>query len=473
MDCSLPFEPYVATPFDHLIKDFFVSCFLSFPLNDPNAAVSALKDGIERLTVALPFLSGVRVPSSKLPDKRNVMEIRPSPDSLQWSPMLQIKHHFDTTLAATCSQSSGFDASWSSLPTIITDRPCPLIRFRAHVFPDGVLLCTTINHAAFDGTGLGNILKMLAECCCANSPTRLSVSLPTDYAREASSRQVMLESATLYSTPNLEAYGRMFQSNDIVPGLGKDITTRRLFFSASKIRALQDACNTASPYDQDPTLSKNDVLTALLAICINRARRHKQANSLTTTLGTPVNLRRKFSPSLSDSYLGNAIILLVIELDPPTVRSSPGCETTVLHTHLNELTSLALRIRRELILLNQENYTGGLMSYLREQSDWGTSCLRFTDITVSSLKHLDIDNLEFGPKIGRVASFDVQSGMNSGICDIMPTCGRIRAEDISGAGGMNLDESPWEVCVALDNLEWRSIMEDSLLLWALGKKDRV
>jgi hypothetical protein len=34
-----------------------MSCFLSFPLNDPNAAVSALKDGIERLTVALPFLS--------------------------------------------------------------------------------------------------------------------------------------------------------------------------------------------------------------------------------------------------------------------------------------------------------------------------------------------------------------------------------------------------------------------------------
>ncbi|KAJ5517691.1 Transferase [Penicillium expansum] len=375
MERSLSFEPYLLTPLDHIIKDFYVSSFISFPLHDPTTAVSALKDGVERLTRALPFLSGARVPSSKLPGKRNVMEIHPSPESLEWIPMLQIKHYRDTTLVATCSPGptgcSDLDDSWCALPIIIpADRPSPVARFRASVFPDGILLCMTLNHAVFDGSGLGTVLKMLATCCCANSAMDHPVSLPTTYAKEASSRQIILESAAPSSGSDSEAYDRIFKSNDIIPGLDKGITSRRFSFPASKIRALKDACNAAKPTDQDPAISRNDVLTALLTICMTRARQTEQTKNLTTQLAVPVNLRRKFHPSLPDSYLGNTIIPLVVDIDPPTVPSS-RCGTSPMHAHLNELTNLSLRIRKELKLLDEKDYTGGLVSYLREQSDWG------------------------------------------------------------------------------------------------------
>lgn len=470
MERSLSFEPYVLTPLDHIIKNFYVSCFLSFPLHDPNTAVAALKDGVERLTCALPFLSGAIVPSSRLPGKRNVMEIHPSPESLEWIPMLQIKYHRDTTLVATCSPGpSGcyeFDGSWSSLPIIIpADRPSPIARFQANVFPDGILLCMTLTHACFDASGLGTILKMLATFCCANSATHLPLSLPTTYAKEASSRQIILDSAIPPSASNSKAYSRIFKSNDIIPGLDKDLSSRRFSFSASKIRALKDACNAARPADQDPILSRNDVLTALLAICMNRARQNEQTNSLPSSLGVPVNLRRRFHPSLLENYLGNAIMALVVEIDPPTVHSALRCGTTPLHADLNELTTLSLRIRKELILLDQKAYIGGLISYLREQSDWGATSIGFTDITVSSLRHLDINGLDFGPEIGRVNSFDVQSGMYPGICDILPTCG----SNMNDAGGTNLTEAPWDVCITLENSAWSAFMEDGLMLWALDR----
>jgi fumigaclavine B O-acetyltransferase len=118
-------------------------------------------------------------------------------------------------------------------------------------------------------------------------------------------------------------------------------------------------------------LSRNDVLTALLAICMNRARKNQQTNNLPSSLGVSVNLRRKFHPSLPESYLGNTIIPLVVDIDPPTVHSTPRCGTTPLHADLNELTTLSLRTRKELILLDHKTYMAGLISYLREQSDWG------------------------------------------------------------------------------------------------------
>jgi hypothetical protein len=161
---------FLLTPLDHIIKDFYVSCFLSFPLHDTNTAVAALKDGVERLTYALPFLSGVIVPSSRLPGKRNVTEIHPSPESLEWIPMLQIKYHLDTTLVATCSPGSSgyseFDDTWSSLPIIIpADRPSPIARLQTNVFPDGILLYMTLSPAVFDRSGLRTIPKMLATYC--------------------------------------------------------------------------------------------------------------------------------------------------------------------------------------------------------------------------------------------------------------------------------------------------------------------
>jgi fumigaclavine B O-acetyltransferase len=451
---------------DHTIKNFYFSAFISFPLHDPDVAVPALKDGVERLVYALPALSGVMASSSRLPGKRNVIEIHPSPESLEWIPMLQFKYHRDTTLVATCSSGSSgvssFDESWSSLPIIIPEgRPSPVARFQAHVFPDGILLCLTLTHAVFDGSGLGTILKMLATCCI-NSTTHLSLSLPTSYAKEASSRQIILDSALPPSASNIEAYRRMFESNDIIPGLEKDVSSRRLSIPASKIRALNDACNAARPTDQEPILSKTDVLTALLAICMNRARKTK-TNDLPSSLAVPVNLRKKFHPSLLDSYLGNTFITLIVDIDPPAVNSAQRCRTTPFHADLNELMTLSLRIRKQLILLDQKAYTGGLISYLREQSDWGASSVRFADITVSSLRYLGINGLDFGPVIGRVNTFDLQSGMYPGICDILPN----RVSHMDDTGGMNMSEAPMDVAITLEGSAWNAFMEDRLMLWAL------
>jgi hypothetical protein len=95
--------------------------------------------------------------------------------------------------------------------------------------------------------------------------------------------------------------------------------------------------------------------------------------------------------------------------------------------------------------------------------------MRVTDMTVSSLIHLDIDGLDFGPEMGRASRFDVQSEMYHGICDIMSTCGSNRIGDDNDAESLNHDETPWDVTITLEGSVWSAFMEDILLLWALDR----
>ncbi|KAJ5875778.1 Transferase [Penicillium soppii] len=110
---------------------------------------------------------------------------------------------------------------------------------------------------------------MFATCCFANSATDLPPFLPTTCAKEASSRQIILDNAIPFSDSNTEAFSQIFESNRIIPGLDKKVTSQRFSFPASKVRALKDAYITARSTDQDPAISSNDVLPALLATYMN------------------------------------------------------------------------------------------------------------------------------------------------------------------------------------------------------------
>ncbi|PWY94267.1 hypothetical protein BO94DRAFT_572749 [Aspergillus sclerotioniger CBS 115572] len=480
MNASHSFHPFVPTPLDHSMPRLYVPQFLCFHTTTAESAVQHLHVGVHRLFKNLPFLAGEVVTNE---DTGGVRVQSPSV-STRNIPYLAIQTRPDDYLPARQDAQSNpldrdrkrtnLDASYSPLPVVLPpSQPQPIIRFQANILADGVLFAVTYHHAIMDGTGCGELLEMLAQCCSALSDE--DVSLPTDSHTQEVFRQYISNlsptTTTTTTTTNnnyKELYHPVMKSTDHIQHPPFALRTEQFTFPAKQITTLRDACNrllpelttttttTTTPLPQQ-TLSSNDILTALISLAITRTTTPIKPNTLTLTMS--VNLRSRIHPTSLTHYLGTAITAVRVNIPINPTQPTLTLPTTTITTipDLTSLTQTAHQIRTALNTLTRESIPN-LITHIRERRHAGEDiCLQMGDIVVSSWRHLSVYGIDFGPGLGKITGFEVQEGLMERLVVVLP-----RKRDGDGDGD-------WDVCITLSEHEMEGFRRDGLVRWVLGE----
>ncbi|KAI9366987.1 hypothetical protein BJX61DRAFT_547942 [Aspergillus egyptiacus] len=269
-----PFESYNLTALDNILPPCHMCMLLA--LDDASLeGIDVLKGGAERLCQNFPFLTGVVVPSSQAARQRGVFEVQPANSSfMEQYPMVQIGYGPEMD---DISPDDFIEQKYLPIPYMMPPtEPLPLIRFKANVTKNRIILCIVYYHTALDSTSVSVTLKALAELC---KDSELSPDLlPSSARAEQSSR---------HHTANPTAGDPLPLNWTLVPlsldpklpdDPGKLATSRGSSLSYDKVTLLKDTCNAVlaalPPIDgmaKPPLLTSNDILMALVGICGNKA----------------------------------------------------------------------------------------------------------------------------------------------------------------------------------------------------------
>ncbi|KAJ5374688.1 O-acetyltransferase [Penicillium concentricum] len=477
------FKSFRLSPVDHTLPKVYIFKTLYFRPVDNINSLARLRDGIDRLISCLAFLSGEVVPCADLPDKIGVLQVQMPGLSLQDIPMLLVKSFPNN---AWTGGSNNYPSLYHPLPGFIPpSKPRPVVRFQANLLAEGLVLCMGYNHAVFDGTGAGYILEMLADCCRAE-PASI-VSLPTTSEVESKLRVMLSDAAVALADDFQVEIPSHCVHTDIDPEPFPAMLCNQSFLlSSERIDCMRDACNGLLPHlvqtyrclhelvvhpdmNWPKFLSSNDVLTALLAVSVEKARTAAGAQGQrSNSLAMAVEFRGRLK-GMPAHYLGNLVTTVWAthnrpsENNPDTMAPTtptfnlPGID----QDDLLWIAHVAFRVRLGLNAISDE-YIRGLVHYLYSQDDWGQIGIPFTDpIFISSWRHLKVYELDFGLDIGQVENFEMDVGNSDGVCIVMPAHHK-------RAGGMT-KKAPWDIRFILNPEVIEPLINNSLLLWAVAK----
>lgn len=469
MACAPSFDPYVLTQLDHTIPPFHVSGFLTFHIREPNNAIPALEAAVARLVVLLPFLSGNVTSSSRLAGKKNVLEVQPpSEDFLSQHPMLVVKNHDLSIIPGGSSSTVSYDDisndNFLPIPLEFTgvDR---VWRFQANVMLDGIILSFTINHQAFDGVGALNIIRAFATCC--RNPNADVDSLPTNFEKESNIRKKISDAAHASATGAPDYYHSTEVASRPVDistlnERAQDPVSRKLILDGGKVQRLRNACSVEGhPKDQGTLLSGNTIVTAILWICLIRARFGSQAEGsqppAVSSAAMISDLRSKLRPKLPMSYLGNAIGSAWTSIPVEQVLSSTphvNCDSRTvarMNPHYIKIVANAAKQLQNAVQTISDGYVRNMISEKNAADNWESQPI-MADMHVSSLRQLNVYALDFGPTLGRLSNFDMPENRFPGLAWILPAHGKSQS-------------SPWEVRLTLEPETMEKIEKDPLLRW--------
>jgi fumigaclavine B O-acetyltransferase len=443
------FEPYVLTPLDHLLPPAHMFTFFTFELERPSESIQILQEALSRLLVALPFLSGNVAMSSQIKDKVNLQEVRPAdgPTMLQF-PMLQVQHHRNKVCAIDWD--AIFNQNYIPLPLVMSSSlPIPVARFQANVMKDAVVVCMASHHMAMDGLGAMAVLESLAACCRNAAPI-------TSMILQAEVRKQIAAATSAKPVDHHDGYGQP-------PHLTAIPISRNFTLSAEKIRKLKETCNSiilgGAEDKAYPTLSSNDIVTALIWICVMRAR---QANSmlvpgkLTSSLNLGVSVRTILQPGIPRSYIGNAVLVAPCSF-PLKAMEGRGKYWA---QDLCLLCDVAQAVRSEVQAITNE-HVRKIVSHITQSSNWGSFQIQYPDLVVSNLRQSDIYQWDFGSVLGRVSNVDIPDPRFDGLCWIRPANPILTSNPQAGR-----DQSPpWDLRVVLEESVMQCLQEESFFRW--------
>ncbi|PKY00571.1 hypothetical protein P168DRAFT_285249 [Aspergillus campestris IBT 28561] len=474
------FEPYTLTSFDHAFPPaFYHFVALSFAIQKPQDAIPTLESAILRMVGELPFLTGEVGPC---PDakKNGVMRVQPSLNTTDKSSIVRVKEHPRFVLSSTPTPGKGtgtgqhharcVDLSGAIVPEFdYSSISAPVFRAQINVLADGIVLCLAINHMVIDGTGTGALVDILATVCREGEG---SVNyLRTCGAIQESTRRDLQDIGTQGQLPD-----GVQSSDDPTDGAGdifepgKSYANHTLVFSDAHVKALKGRCNailaemfpaasTGPPNpgttvrDQRSLVSSNDVLTALLWMSISQVRSDPTQPREQSSVSVPVNTRTRFSPSLPDNYLGNAVLVTESKLALSELQclNDDGHLGETSTQGIRLLSLLAHRVRSSIAAVDDESLRVSLRR-AHHASDWETLLARPGDVVVSSLRSWNSFGLDFGPTLGGIAALElVPTFAIEGECIIKPCrC------DSSGSG-------IWEVMVTLKPEHMHALRENQLM----------
>jgi fumigaclavine B O-acetyltransferase len=359
-----------------------------------------------------------------------------------------------------------------------------VLRFQANFLADGLVLCMGYSHSVFDGTGAGNILELLADCCRADPASIIFLSTTGDIESEL--RGLLSDPGVAVANPSQAAYAIHCAHTEVEPGSFPGMLCSSPFLlSSEKIECLREACNSLLPHlvrtyrgaqssviRPDPKwpqiLSSNDVLTALLAVSVEKARETiGPRKNGSRSLAMAVDLRERLKP-MPKHYLGNFVTTVwashhqPVDKDPETMilRVLACNRPEIDRDDLLWIAHVAFRIRLGLNAINEEHIRG-LVHYLQSQDNWEKIGIHFTDpIFISSWRHLKVYELDFGPGIGHVENFEMDVGTTDGVCVVMPANERAVGKT---------KKAPWDIRIVLNSEVMEALVTDTLFGWAMVK----
>jgi hypothetical protein len=488
MEPTIPptFEPYLLTPLDYLPPPMHMTAFLTFLVDDTARAIAVLTAAVSQLGGHLPFLTGSVVSSSaSSPGRENVREVRPSTSTmLDQYPMLSIKHHFHQRISAigqgqkVCYDDI-FTEEYLPLPLdIAATAASPVYRFQANILEDGIILCGSAHHMAVDGIGQCLVLEALASCCRAPGSDLSPQDFLTTPAAEKKTRNLILQAAASAGAENKgtgagQTWGRP------LPGASQEPISRKFVLSPDRISQLKILCGSHPPRDMnsDNTLSRNDLVLALIWLCVIRARTLLASpgeRTVRSSLSTAIDVRAALRPRLPSTYMGNAVMTIPLvspfpnteivdsndssllgKLSEPTLGTlAVGSCTAINASDLSHLAQLALLIRRGNASVD-DIYLRQHLAQIHASADWSISAAsRPAEFGQSSLRTIGTYRLDFGAVLGRVKDFDVPDPRFQSAAWILPA---------------RYKDAPWDVRLVLEPEAILLVRQDPLFRWAQGE----
>ncbi|GFF56999.1 hypothetical protein IFM51744_09056 [Aspergillus udagawae] len=440
------FEPYTLTPFDHIFPPLvYGTCGISFQPQRLEEGVSVLQNGISQLIDVLPFLTG-EVALSNVSDKANAMEVRPSAKTSGLDSVLYMKCYPEFRLSSppansTTAADQGTEAGCREAFAKLTPEfkcsglPAPVCRFQLNVLADGIVLCVMTNHAAMDGSGLGALLNLLAVCC--RNVSRSVEPFPTSMGAQAETRFFLENLARRYPPSGTDLY----EKYSTISGAGygdlanNALVSHNFVFSSKRIAGVKSRCidllaksHKESHPSQGVYVSSCDILSSLVWVCINQGRLPTMQPKLPdfhSTMGIAVDTRQRCDPRLPKSYLGNSVVMMEAKISASELQFSndsdkrPGDDLTISNEEIRLLTQFALRIRSQISRVDN-HYAGRILSRVFHSTDWSSSRVTPTDVMISSLRHWDSFELDFGQTLARITTLDILPAPIPGACLIKP-----------------------------------------------------
>ncbi|GLA00792.1 hypothetical protein AnigIFM60653_010177 [Aspergillus niger] len=443
------------SPLDHIPAKLFLPYILYFDTVDTQTALFTLQKGIDKLISELPWLAGDVILHTAPEGPKNRMHIAPPCIPLSEVPMLKVKH-FD----GDKDSSSQPIQSFLPLPTFIpASQQRPVLRFQANVFPGRIIVAMSFWHSVFDGTGAGVILEAVAECCKSTSEEFTTNLVQTIAETHAELRKKVsnfpsecvtrLDHSVELGTPVFDPNISTEQWNAMESALASTVETKRYTFSPEKVAKVKDICTQLMPQLRSSEwISSNDVITATLAICVDRALHPERADKTQSAdFLMAVDLRNRVDPPLPETYLGNSIFPVHDDIYSEAMAGQTGDGADTLH-----LAQLALRIRTKLTSMDK-TLMYSASAAVADYEDWTKVEAGPAGIIVTSWRGLKVFSLDFGAGLGHIVDFEPGLTLVPGGCIFLPS-----RTSLEKSGSIPM----WEVCITLKAGDSQVLEKDPL-----------
>lgn len=427
----------ILSPLDQIMPRVYVRLILCLPSpgsseEDHGIIFSALEKGLQNTLAEIPYLGGVVVEGK---DKSGKVHIAPGPGV-----MLRLKTFGDdANMSYQKWKDSHFplsclDGLKAPVDLIPLESNSPVMAAQVNILQDGVLLAIGIHHSAMDAAGYATVLKTWASNTKSNFPSDGTsgdeAAKPTSLPKLASNsldrnplmkastaadvdRQADIKNYPQYKLEPTPPPAKDTEDAPIAPTFTLPPMARTLFyFAAPKLAALKFSASPSSSF-----VSTNDALCALLWSSIARARTWPDnategQEPPSSLLGFAVDGRRRLSPPLPPTYLGNVNIYASARLPVSTLSKT------------TELNSIAPAIRAANAELDNDRIQDviALVNSLANVTDLkpGFNSFLGPDLAITSWRDMGLIGLDWGAGIGKIEAVRFPETGFDGLCIILP-----------------------------------------------------
>ncbi|GFF57478.1 putative acetyltransferase [Aspergillus udagawae] len=458
------FESFELTPADYGFPMFYAGCTVSFRLSNPKTGLVILRDAVDRLVCHLPFLAGFVVPSAS---KLGVVEVRFPAQGEAKSDICTIQHVSHLRLPTEIDSSSHKNAEKYDRNAALIMAPVhiaasstdhPVMRFQINVLADGIILALFVNHMVIDGTGVGALLASLAACCNG------APCVPASTECERTTREKMFATLGRDRSPELSGPA---ETDSPVQGAATrtgheevhdpSLLDYNFSISGAKIKLLHELIQNIDP----AFVSEDDILTAILWICLGRFRSHRLPQggppASACMLQRVVNVRHRLCPQVPSHYLGNCFIMLNETLTTAELGHEASSGSEMSEQGFARQIAPVSRTLRDRLNDVDDCFARSYLSQFTTANDWANTSVHEPDVAVTSIRRLSVYEEDFGPVLGKVVDFEMLPYMNpEGVCTIKPHRG--------------VDDDAWEVGVTLGREEMDRLRKNARWRWLVSKE---
>ncbi|KAJ0414309.1 hypothetical protein BJY00DRAFT_318935 [Aspergillus carlsbadensis] len=344
-------KQHYLSPVDHILPPVYTSFCLAFRTTRFRESQSILTEGVQKLVSLIPWISGEIVRCTN----NGLLSIQAS-TGVEEIPMITFSTDGSLSLkqVARAGTSTGVEErrllrKLTPLPLFPSFAvPVYVVRFKATMLRDGVVLAMSAFHSAFDAAGAGHLMRHLAECCHGANPQgclddkglrqdvwAIAASNPSKQLRVTDPRPVFARAAEKFEG-DLEA-------------LAQKTMVSCLTILGARLAGLKGACNALlnarlGPNSASPVqfLSSHDILAGLITRVIHPNPKVLDGAS---DVRVAVNLRDQLTPWWASGYIGNFITLVPAPQSPnPTDKDVATAQRLITETNRRNILAIDLAI---------------------------------------------------------------------------------------------------------------------------------